>query len=318
MRGLWLEAGRLELREDLPEPVGEEVLVRVELAGICNTDLELLRGYFEFTGVPGHEFVGVVAESRGRWEAGQRVVGEINAGCHRCSTCRAGRPRHCPQRTVLGIQGRDGAFREYLSLPEENLHAVPDGIADEAAVFVEPLAAAVRILEQVHLSPSERVLLIGAGKLGQLIARVLRLTGCELQVLARHRHQQERLERLGIAALLDFPESLHHGFDAVVEASGTPAGLATALQALRPEGLLILKSTYADRVSLDVSRLVVDEVRWLGSRCGPFPPALRLLEEGLVDPRDLVEAVYPLEDFRRAFSHAGRPGAYKILLAMRS
>lgn len=314
MRGLWLEAGQLQFRDDLPEPEGGEILVRVLLAGICNTDLELLRGYLGFTGVPGHEFVGVVAETQGRWRAGQRVVGEINAACRRCPPCRAGQLRHCPHRTVLGIQGRDGAFRDYLSLPPENLHAVPDKVPDERAVFAEPLAAAVRILEQVHLSPSERVLLIGAGKLGQLIARVLRLTGCDLQVLAKHRHQQERLERHGVPAAQAFSDSWKRSFDVVIEATGTPPALETALQALRPEGLLILKSTYADRVSLDTSRLVVDEVRWIGSRCGPFPPALRLLEEGLVDPSDLVEAVYPLEDFHRAFTHAGQPGAYKILL----
>ncbi|HRR26055.1 MAG TPA: alcohol dehydrogenase catalytic domain-containing protein [Acidobacteriota bacterium] len=317
MRGIWLEDRRLHWRTDLerPAPGENEVLVRVVMAGICHTDLELLRGYSGFEGVPGHEFVGVVASSTDAGPPlGTRVVGEINAACDRCVYCLTGRRRHCPNRSVLGISGRNGAFTEYLQLPRENLHQIADHVSDLKATFAEPLAAAYRILEQAFVGPGERVLLMGAGKLGQLIARVLLLAGCDLVVLARHRRQQELLERLGMSVETDPQLDWRKSFDTVIEATGSAEALASALEFVHPEGRIIVKSTYADRVNFDLSRAVVDEVEILGSRCGPFPPAVRALELELIDPSDLVEAVYPLEEYEKAFERAARPGALKVLL----
>lgn len=315
MRGLWLEEGRLQFRSDIPtpEPGPGEALIRVRLAGICGTDLEMVKGYYPFRGILGHEFVGEVVQADDPAWVGRRVVGEINIVCHTCALCRMGYPRHCENRTVLGILGKDGAFAEYLTLPLENLHAVPDGLTDEQAVFTEPLAAALEILDQVHIRPTDRVLLIGAGRLGQLIARVLRLTGADFGVVVRHERAAQRLALLGIPTFA--AEAITaHGWDVVIEATGNPEGLALAQKALRPRGTLVLKSTYAGTTDVNIARWVVDEIALVGSRCGPFPAALRLLKHGLVDPRDLIDAVYPLEEGETAFAHAGRPGVFKVLL----
>lgn len=314
MLGLWLDDRTLRLRDDLPSPApAGEAVVRVRLAGVCNTDLELLRGYYPFAGVPGHEFVGVVEAAPGAddW-VGRRVVGEINAWCGDCPTCRAGRPTHCERRTVLGIVGRDGAFAERLRLPVRNLHALPDSMADEVAVFTEPVAAALEIQEQIVVGAGSRALVVGAGKLGQLIARTMALTGCSLTVLARHTRQRALLEQAGIrwSEALAEPRS----FDVAVECTGNPEGLETALASLRPRGSLVLKSTYAGAATLDFSRVVVDEIALVGSRCGPFDKALALLASGQLDPRDLVDARYSLRDALAAFDHAGRPGALKVLV----
>lgn len=318
MLAVWLEEGGTQLRDDLPlpRPPEGEALVRVLLAGICNTDLELIRGYRPFTGILGHEFVGVVEEGPPD-SLGQRVVGEINAACRRCPTCRRGLPRHCENRTVLGIAGRDGAFAEHLTLPAENLHRVPDGVPDHRAVFTEPLAAALEILEQVQVRPEHRVLVVGDGKLGQLVARALALTDCHLLVLGRHRSKLVLLEELGVATALDRAE-FEGGFDIAVECTGNPEGFATARRALRPRGTLVLKSTYAGSLTADASALVVDEITVVGSRCGPFEPALGLLEEGRVDVEPLIHARYPLADALAALEEARRPGVLKVLLEMPS
>ena len=288
MRALWLENRRLRVRDDLPRPAREgEALVRVLLAGICNTDIELTRGYYPFTGVPGHEFVGTIG--------GKRVVGEINAACGECQACRAGRRTHCERRTVLGIANRDGTFAEYLSLPFENLHEVPDSISDEEAVFVEPLAAALEIQEQVRITPDDRVLLIGYGKLGRLIEQTLKLTGCELSVAAR----------------FSAPDAK---FDVVVECSGNPEAFDAARRAVRPRGTLVMKSTYAGNLTINMSSIVVDEITIVGSRCGPFAPALKLLAEHKVDVKPMIEAVYPLDQALAAFEHAQRPGTLKCII----
>jgi len=315
MIGLWLEDGQLRLREDLPipSPAPGEARVRVLRAGICNTDLELVRGYYPFRGVPGHEFVGVVEhgppELRGR-----RVVGEINVACGRCRACRRGHPTHCEVRTVLGIVGRDGAFAEYLVLPVENLIPVPDAVSTDAATFTEPLAAALAIGQQVAVRPGDRVLLVGDGKLAQLIAQTLALTGCELTVLGRHRDKLTRLAARGIAtAVGELPAA--GAFDLAVEATGNPEGFELARRALRPRGTLVMKSTYAGRLTVDASALVVDEITLVGSRCGPFRPALRLLAEGRVEVASLIEARHPLRDGLAAFEQAGRRGTLKVLLA---
>ncbi|MBE9508342.1 MAG: alcohol dehydrogenase catalytic domain-containing protein [Chloroflexi bacterium] len=315
MRALLLKKD-LRLVEDYPapEPPPGEALVRVSMAGICNTDLELVKGYMQFQGIPGHEFVGVVERAPGakEWE-GRRVVGEINAACTTCPTCQAGRPTHCPHRTTLGIGGRDGAFAEYLTLPIRNLHSVPDALPDEAAVFVEPLAAACEILQQVHIRPTDRVVVLGDGKLGLLCAQVLALTGCELTAVGRHQEKLDILARRGIATALE-SNSVEAEADLVVEATGRPEGYAAARRLVRPRGTIVLKSTYHGSFDADLTMVVVDEVTLIGSRCGPFGPALRLLAQGLVDVTSLTQARYPLSEGLTAFEHAARPGTLKVLL----
>jgi len=311
MRALWLEDGRLCLRDDVPKPDRDgEVIVRVLLAGICNTDIELTRGYYPFVGVPGHEFVGAL-------EDGRRVVGEINAACHSCEACRAGRPTHCENRSVLGIVQRDGAFAEYLSLPAENLHVVPDEVPTEEAVFTEPLAAALEIQEQVSVTPEDRVLIVGDGKLGQLIAQTLALTGCKLTVVGRHRDKLELLERRGIQTRVAASTGAAAGtlqFDMAVDCTGSAAGFEIARNALRPRGTLVMKSTYAGNLTINASSLVVDEITLVGSRCGPFAPALRLLASRAVDVQPMIHATFDLDDAITAFEQAQRPGALKVLI----
>ncbi|HEX9094132.1 MAG TPA: alcohol dehydrogenase catalytic domain-containing protein, partial [Coriobacteriia bacterium] len=283
MKALWLEDRTLSVR-DVRDPENgtgpdAEALVRVRLSGICGTDLELVRGYYPFTGVIGHEFVGDVVTSPDPAWVGARVVGEINAACGACETCLAGRPTHCERRTVLGIAGRDGVHAEYASLPLANLHRVPDPVPDEAAVFTEPLAAAVEILQQVPVAPADRVLLVGAGRLGQMLAQVLALTGAHLRVVARHEHQRKLLAARGIATIEEGDVEARR-WDVVVEATGSPSGFELARAAVRPRGTLVLKSTYHGELTLDMAPFVVDEITIVGSRCGPFAPALDLLVRG--------------------------------------
>ncbi len=317
MRALWLENGRLRFRDDVPLPVPGpgEALVRVRLTGICGTDLEMVQGYYPFTGVLGHEFVGEVVEAPDApaW-VGRRVVGEINIVCHTCDMCQKGLEPHCRNRTVLGILGHHGAFAEYLTLPVENLHPVPDTVPDTVAVFTEPLAAALEILEGVHLQPTSRVLVVGVGRLGQLIVRVLALTGAQIDVVVRREKQRALLRswHVGFRTVEDVPEG---AYDVVVEATGNPDGFALARRALRPRGTLVLKSTYAGSLQVDFSRVVVDEQMLMGSRCGPFDAALRIWTRGFIDPQDLIETTYPLERGVEAFAHASRPGVFKILLS---
>jgi threonine dehydrogenase-like Zn-dependent dehydrogenase len=310
--------GQLKLAEDYPqpEPPPEEALVRVKLAGICNTDLEIVRGYMGFEGVLGHEFVGVVEECADESLVGQRVVGEINCYCGECPTCRAGAPTHCPSRTTLGIWGRDGAFADYLSLPVANLHTVPEAVSDEAAVFVEPLAAALEILEQVQVKPTGRVVVLGDGKLGLLVAQVLGLMGCDLVVGGHHEEKLAILQRRGIDARLA-EELPTEKADVVVDCTGHPSGFAAARGLVKPRGTLVLKSTFHSDVEVSLSRLVVDEITLVGSRCGPFAPALRLLERGLVDVESLIRATYPLDEGLAAFERAQEEGMLKVLLEMR-
>jgi threonine dehydrogenase-like Zn-dependent dehydrogenase len=320
MQALWLENLVLGFRKDIPLPApGEgEALVRVRLAGICATDLELVRGYYPYAGVPGHEFVGDVVAVSGEDQAevswiGMRVVGEINASCGSCESCLAGRPTHCEKRTVLGIIDRNGAFAEYLVLPLTNLHRVPDKVPDESAVFTEPLAAALEIQQQITILPTDRVLVIGAGRLGQLVAWTLKQTGCDLKVVARHTHQKALLAQHGIRSI-DESEISSRKSDVVVEASGSPSGFDLARNAVRPRGTIVLKSTYKGDLQANFSAIVVDEVTLVGSRCGPFPPALRLLQSGLVDPTSLIDSRYPLSQGVLAFEQAAQAGVLKVLL----
>jgi threonine dehydrogenase-like Zn-dependent dehydrogenase len=316
MKGLWLEDRRITYRTDLPQakPGEGEALIRLTQAGICSTDLEMTRGYYPFTGVLGHEFVGEVVEAPGNEDwVGERVVGEINITCGECAACRAGRPHHCENRKALGIQGHDGVFAEYFTLPVANLHRVPESVSDDAAVFTEPLAAALEIQEQVHIQPEMKVLVMGAGRLGMLIAQTLKLTGCDLWVGVRRAEPARLLQNWGIHPI--FIEDIkENSYDLVVEATGAPGGFEISRRAVRPAGTLVLKSTFADDLTLNMSALVVDEVTLVGSRCGPFPPALRLLELGLVETAPMIDARYKLSDGVRAMEKAGEHGVLKVLL----
>ena len=322
MQAIWLANQKLSFREDVPLPQVKpgEALIRVHLAGICATDLELLRGYYPYDGIPGHEFVGTVVEvnhpdpAAQVWQ-GRRVVGEINAWCGECATCLRGHPTHCENRTTLGIVNRNGAFAEFLALPVKNLHAVPDHVSDEMAVFTEPLAAALEIQQQITIHPADHVLVVGAGRLGQLIAQTLALTGCKLWVVARHPRQRTLLAVNQIQTIEenDIPQAK---MDIVVEASGSPFGFSLAVQAVRPRGIIVLKSTHKANLDFNITSIVVNEITLVGSRCGKFTPALKLLAEGTINLLPLIEALYPIQDGIKAFTQAAQPGVLKILLEL--
>jgi alcohol dehydrogenase len=304
--------GRLRLDKNYPqpEPHPAEALVRVLKAGICNTDLELVKGYMGFSGVLGHEFVGVV---EGGDLDGQRVAGEINLACGQCPTCLAGMPTQCPNRTTLGIDRKDGVMAEYATLPLVNLHPIPDPVTDDQAVFVEPLAAALQTLHLTHVSPHDRVALIGAGKLGLLTAQVVGLTGCHLTVIGRHTHQLALVARWGIDGV--FPGEVEpRNADIVIDCTGTQEGFADALTLVKPRGTIHLKSTYHGLPQANLTQVVIDEVRVVSSRCGPFDAAIRLLLRGLVDVGSMIEARYPLAEAEQAFDHAARRGTLKVIL----
>src|SRR6266850_7634324 len=318
MKALRVDRKKLAVREiDKPEP-GPEALVRVLLSGICNTDLEIARGYAAFKGTLGHEFVGIVEEATEDAMLGQRVVGEINAGCGDCELCKSGDPRHCPKRTVLGILGRDGAHADFLRLPLRNLKAVPDNLVDEHAVFTEPLAAACGILECVSITRTDRVAVIGDGKLGLLCAQVLALSGATVLLIGKHPEKLRIAERRGIeTASAKAGAKRKREFDVVVEASGSSSGFAVALELLRPRGTLVLKSTFQGAVQIDEidqTRLVVDEITILGSRCGRFQPALDLLKKGAIDIDSLISEEYPLARGVHAMERAAVKGVLKVFL----
>lgn len=309
MRALVLDP-ELSVRDDYPDPAPTpgESIVRVRMAGICGTDLELARGYMSYRGVPGHEFVGEVAGAL----AGRRVVGEINAACGRCPWCLDGLGRHCPNRTVLGIVGRDGAFAEFLRLPDENLIALPDSISDELGVFVEPVAAIYEIFEQTKLRRDHKIAVLGDGRLGALAAIVLRAEDYAPVLAGRHREKLDRLATFGLEVRLE--EQLDPGFDVVIDCTGNSAGLNRALALVRPRGKVILKSTAAAGAALNLAQAVVNEVTIVGSRCGRFAPAIAALASGKVDPRPLVSSVFPLDDAPAAFAAAARSPNFKVLL----
>jgi threonine dehydrogenase-like Zn-dependent dehydrogenase len=313
MRALEFDGQRAALVERAdPKPSPDEALVRVSLAGVCRTDLELVRGYMGFRGVLGHEFVGRVLDGPSEWR-GQRVVGEINFACGRCPTCAKGLRRHCPKRRVMGIHGADGAFAEAVLVPVENLHRVPDGVSDPQAVFVEPLAAAYEVLAQVEVPSGVRALVLGDGKLGLLIAQVLHAAGARVTAIGRHRGKLALLAARGIETV---PCAEFRGERAplVVEATGTLSGFRRAVELTEPRGTLVLKSTVAAREPLDLAPLVIDEITVVGSRCGPFPPALEALAAGQVDVDALVSERIPLAHAALALEHAARPGALKVLI----
>ena len=300
-----------------PRRVAGHALLRLIEGGICNTDIELLRGYYGFRGRPGHEFVAEVVEAETPALIGRRVVGEINIPCGRCEWCARGLGRHCPRRTVLGIVRHPGAFAEYLTLPESNLHVVPDGIPTSHAVFVEPIAAACEILDQVKIPAGARVAVLGDGKLGLMIAQVLHSADASVLLFGHHRSKLKIAERAGVETALAKKRPPRKAFDWVVEATGSAAGLATAVATVRPRGTVILKSTVHGTAAVDTAAVVVDEITLVGSRCGRFAPALKLLREKRLRLDEMISGRYPLSEAAQAFDRAVEPGVLKILLENR-
>lgn len=318
MKALRFNAGRLSV-EEIPVPkTDSESLVRVTTSGICNTDLEIIRGYAGFNGTIGHEFVGVVEESEDRPDLiGKRVVGEINAGCGECVPCQNGDPRHCPRRTVLGIVGRDGAHAEFLTLPSRNLLEVPANVSDDEAVFAEPLAAAYGITEQVDVLPETHVAVIGDGKLGLLSAMSLAGLSDNVTLIGRHRNKLSIAEAAGVEGVLaDQASKSGRRFDVVVEASGSESGFQSAVEIVKPRGKIVLKSTFHGTPTWPASRIVVDEITVVGSRCGRFGPALELLSQKKIDVKRLISEEFPLSRGVEAVENASKTGVLKVLLKM--
>ncbi len=317
MRAVRLDSSlQFEANQSRPTAPPGEALVRVQQAGVCATDLQLVKGYMGFQGILGHEFVGRVEEAIGHEHlSGKRVVGEINAACRTCATCLAGRLTHCPNRTTLGIDRRDGAFADFLCLPVENLYPLPDEISNDQAVFIEPLAAAGQILEQVTIAPTDRVVVIGDGKLGLLCAQVLQTTKCQLTVIGRHPEKLALLKQQGIETTVHM-EDVSPGVDIIVEATGSPDGLKLASQLLRPRGTLVLKSTYHGQTTFDFTSLVIHEISIVGSRCGPFPQAIELLRKNSVSVEPLIQARYSINQGVEAIERAATSGTLKVLLTM--
>jgi threonine dehydrogenase-like Zn-dependent dehydrogenase len=314
MKAVHFENGAVTIRNRAkPHPSGSFAVIRLLYGGICNTDLELRRGYYGFRGTPGHEFVGEVVEAADRSLTGKRVVGEINLACGNCEWCARGLGRHCPARTVLGIVKHPGAFREFLTLPEQNLHVVPREIPTEHAVFVEPLAAACEILDQVKIPKGVGVAILGDGKLGLLIAQVLHAHGADVHHYGRHREKLRISEAAGVAVELAkrLPAA---AYDWVVDATGSAEGLQQAVSMTRPRGTLIMKSTVHGMVGIDTAPVIVNELTLVGSRCGRFEPALRLLRSGKVRVDQMISEVLPLDEAPRAFDVAERKGVLKVLL----
>lgn len=324
MRALVWNGRELKLDSAYPDPArgvvgatggraaSANAIVKVHLAGICSTDLQIFRGYMGFTGVPGHEFVGSVVEGPEKL-MGRRVVGEINFGCGACEACRRDLSRHCANRKVMGILNADGAFAEFVAVPADNLHAVPDQVSDQDAVFTEPLAAAFEILTQIQIDPGDEVLVLGDGKLGNLCAQTLRLTGAKITAVGKHPDKLALIKKSGVRTVLltDWHPRL---FDIVVEATGSASGLELALSAVRPRGTLVLKSTIAARHQVSLAPIVINEINVVGSRCGPFPDALQALAEERVSVAPLIDRIYSLNDGIAAVRHAAAPGAKKILI----
>lgn len=313
MKALFFENELRLIDYPKPERRDGEALIKVLMASICNTDLEIIKGYMGFNGILGHEFVGIVEECNNRDLLGKRVVGEINCSCGNCDYCVEGLKTHCENRSVLGILAQNGAFAEYLVLPEENLHVVPDRITDEEAVFVEPLAAAFQITQQTQIRPSDKVIILGDGKLGFLVAQVLALTGSDLLVTGKHLSKLSALKRKGVETRL-IDDLGERKADVVIDCTGSSKGFETALRLTRSRGKIVLKSTVAEKIELDLTPLVINEITLIGSRCGPFDPAIRTLEKGFIDVRPFISEIFSLSNGLKAFSEASKRGALKILL----
>lgn len=307
--------GTLRLRDDYPEPQPKknEALIRISCAGVCSTDIEITKGYMGFKGVPGHEFSGVIESAEDDRFVGKRVAGEINIPCGACEVCKNKMPTHCPNRSVLGILGKDGVFAEFATLPLKNLHPLPDNITDEEAVFAEPLAAAFEVLDQVKIDEDKRVAVLGDGRLGLLTAQVLALTDCSLVVIGRTE------EKLAIASRMEIParkgiEGFGRDFDIVVDCTGSPSGLEEALKIIRPRGTIVLKTTVAEPPKADLNKIVIDEITLIGSRCGPLRRAVKALEERVVDVNPLISKVFPLSEGVEAIKYASEKGVLKVII----
>jgi len=314
MIAVHLEDGKISVRRTgKPRRKPGEALIRLLRGGICNTDIELLRGYYSFSGVPGHEFVGVVAEADDPHWVGRTVVGEINLSCGKCVFCDSGLARHCAKRSVLGIVRQPGAFREYLTLPQHNLHSVPENVPLEHAVFCEPIAAACEILDQIHIAKGARVAVLGDGKLGLLISQVLSLHGATIHQYGRHRRKLDIAAKTGVDGRIAsrLPAA---AYETVVEATGSPDGLRSAVAMTRPRGTVILKSTVHGLVGIDTAPVVVNEISIIGSRCGRFEPAIALLSSGRLALDEMIDDRFPLADAARAFQRAQERGVLKVLL----
>jgi threonine dehydrogenase-like Zn-dependent dehydrogenase len=314
MKAAYFDGSTISIQNNYPEPKPGETLVKVRIAGICGTDLEMIQGYASYTGVLGHEFVGQVVKSENKDLIGKRVVGEINAGCGKCQMCATGLERHCPERTVLGIYKRDGAFAQYLSLPEKNLHVIPDSISDEQAVFVEPLAAAFEIEEQLKIDANSNIAILGDGRLAQLITRVLRINHKNITCFGRHQNKLGLLSKLGVRTKIVIMPEDEHTFDVVVEATGSESGFVDTMRLAKPRGIVILKSTIASKNKLDLTAAIVNEITFVGSRCGPFRPAIQALATGMVSVDDLIDSIYPLDKLDDALDAARNPDKLKVLL----
>lgn len=315
MKALRFINHKLELAEIAVPENKSEALIRVLKSGICNTDLEIVRGYADFSGTIGHEFVGIVEDAPDKSWVGKRVVGEINAGCGNCELCLRGDPRHCLQRTVLGIKGRDGAHAEFLTLPEENLLEVPANVSDDEAIFTEPLAAAFGITEQVSIEKDTRVAVVGDGKLGLLCAMSLALRSENVVLIGKNREKISRAKGVESYLLEEVPGLPK--FDVAVEASGSASGFATALDLLKPRGKIVLKSTFQGKTAVEMWRIVVDEISIVGSRCGRFAPALELLKNKQIDVESLISEEFPLSKGLQAMSRAAEKGILKVVLSMK-
>jgi len=315
MIGVHIEDGEVSVRKARrPRRKRGEALIRLRVGGICNTDLELQRGYYGFAGRPGHEFAGEVVSAGDPAWVGRRVVGEINRACGKCDWCKRGLGRHCPHRTVLGIAGHPGAFAGYLTLPVENLHRIPASVPDEEAVFAEPIAAACEILDQVRIPKGVPVAVLGDGKLGLLVGQVLAAHGADVRQFGRHRANLAIAEAAGAKVEIVGRETPAAKFDWVVDATGSKEGLGAAIRMTRPRGVLVLKSTVHGKAAIDAARVVVDEITLVGSRCGRFVPALRLLKQGRLRLREMIDSRFPLPEAPRAFRRASKRGVLKVLL----
>jgi threonine dehydrogenase-like Zn-dependent dehydrogenase len=296
-----------------PVPLKGEALIRITHAGICNTDLEITKGYMGFQGIPGHEFVGIVEKCESKRLVGRRVVGEININCGSCPECLNNLGNHCPDRSVLGILNKDGVFAEYATLPVNNLHTLPDEVSDEEAVFVEPLAAAFEILDQVSINASHKVCVLGDGKMGNLVGQVLSKTGCDLLIFGHHREKLSILDEMDIKTTRR--EQLSNArFDIVVDCTGSRTGIETALDIVKPRGTVVLKTTVANKRNVDLNKIVVNEITLIGSRCGPFPAAIKAIKARSVDLSPLITRTFPLEDGVRAFQFAAGKDSLKVVI----
>ena len=314
MKAVILKERRISV-EEIPLPSIEEgeALIKVIKAGICNTDLEMIKGYMDFEGILGHEFVGCVVQAPVKGWIGKRVVGEINIPCHKCEMCQEGYPKHCSSRRVLGIQDKDGVFAEFVTLPLSNLHNLPPEISDEEAVFIEPLAAALDVLEQVQIRKEHEVLVLGDGKLGLLIAQVVRTQTPHVFCIGHHPRKLAMLQKRGIQTASN-KNDWNQKFDIIVEASGNPKGIPEALNRIKPRGKIVAKSTFYGDSEINISRMVIDEIQLIGSRCGPFKRALDYLRNKLIRVKDMIDGDYPLEDAQEAFELAKKPDTIKVFL----